>query len=141
MVPAKVLQTQGQTVNLFGELVAIPLVGQLTHGTRKMKIGFLAARILSIIVIFAFAVPAFADSIVNLNGAQSTNGHFVQKLNLSDAGTYGNAGKWKGALGAPYVRAAKNGGGGMTAPEPGALSLLGTGLVFIAGMFRRKKLG
>jgi PEP-CTERM motif-containing protein len=29
----------------------------------------------------------------------------------------------------------------MTAPEPGALSLLGTGLVFIAGMFRRKKLG
>ncbi|MFZ0798357.1 MAG: PEP-CTERM sorting domain-containing protein [Terriglobales bacterium] len=105
-----------------------------------MKNGFFAARISTIIVVFAFAVPAFADSIGSFNGAQITNRYFAtQKFNLSYAGGYGNA--WKGTPSAGYVRAAKGSGPGMTAPEPASLGLLGTGLVFIAGMFRHKLLG
>jgi len=66
------------------------------------------------------------------NGVQITNGFYVQKLNLSYAGGYGNA--WKGTLGAGYVSS-----NNMTAPEPGTLGLLGIGLVFVSSLVRRKQ--
>jgi PEP-CTERM motif len=36
------------------------------------------------------------------------------------------------------IKGNSNGGGGFSVPEPGALSLFGTGLVFFAGLLRRK---
>jgi hypothetical protein len=61
---AEVLQTQEQTVNCFGELVASIPVGQLTHADKEPEERLFAARILSTIAILAFVPPAFADTII-----------------------------------------------------------------------------
>jgi hypothetical protein len=37
-----------------------------------------------------------------------------------------------------FIKGNSNSGGGISVPEPGALSLFGTGLVFFAGLLRRK---
>jgi hypothetical protein len=68
------------------------------------------------------------------NGGRITNGYYVQKFILSYAGGFENA--WKVKLSTGYVIPHKH--RPLAAPEPETLSLLGTGLVFIGGVVRRK---
>jgi hypothetical protein len=68
------------------------------------------------------------------NGVQITNGYYVQKFILSYAGGFENA--WRVTLGTGYVTPHKH--RPLAAPESETLSLLGTGLVFIGGVVRRK---
>lgn len=74
-----------------------------------------------------------ASSTGNGNGEQITSGNLRQVI-PSDAGGFENA--WKVTLGAGYVKPPQH--RPMAAPEPESLSLLGTGLVFIGAVVRRK---
>jgi hypothetical protein len=68
------------------------------------------------------------------NGGRLTNSYYVQRFILSYAGGFENA--WKVKLSTAYVTPHKH--HPLAAPEPETLSLLGTGLVFIGGVVRRK---
>ncbi len=128
-----------------------------------MKNGLFVARILSIIAILGFALPVFADTIIltpSQAGGLFIGGNATYAVRFPSGYFFGTATGAPNYLpngtisfsihGVPtsssgtvfdYSSGFRSKGGRAIVPEPGTLGLLGTGLVVIAGMFRRSRLG